>query len=65
MTAPVRTPLRVFTSVLFALWFRELKTRYSGDKASWLWAFTGPLAGVIILTAVAGVRGRELMQLTG
>ncbi len=57
-----RSPLRVFASVFFALWFRELKTRYAGSKLGWLWALAGPLATVLIFSMIVGSGSRALVE---
>lgn len=49
-----RSPLEIQRAVLFALFVRELKTRFEGTWAGMVWVLLEPLANVLILMAIFG-----------
>lgn len=49
-----RSPLEIQRAVLFALFVRELKTRFEGSWAGVLWVLVEPLGYVLIMTAIFG-----------
>ncbi len=57
MNAPTRTSLQVLRDVIFALYLRELKTRFGTYRLGLAWAFLEPMAFILILTTVRSFRG--------
>lgn len=49
-----RSPLEIQRAVLFALFVRELKTRFGGSWSGVLWVVLEPLANVLIMAAIFG-----------
>ena len=47
---------RIQRSVIFALFFRELKTRFGKYRLGYVWAFLEPIAHVSVLVAILGLR---------
>lgn len=51
---------QIFKSVIFALFVRELKTRFGRWRLGYVWAVLEPLLGIIVLALVVTyLRGRE------
>lgn len=48
----MRTPWQIQKSVVFALFIRELKTRFGSYKGGYIWLLVEPLAHVIILSTI-------------
>lgn len=53
-----RSPYQVFSSVVFALWFRDVRMRVADTRLGWMWTLAAPAVGVVIFSAMAGIRGR-------
>jgi len=49
---PIRTPWQIQKSVVFALFLRELKTRFGSLKFGYVWLLLEPMAQVIVLSLV-------------
>lgn len=47
---PIRTPWQIQKSVVFALFLRELKTRFGSLKFGYVWLLLEPMAHVIVLS---------------
>lgn len=56
-----RSSLDVFRSVVYALFLRELQTRFGTIRLGYLWAVLEPAAQVLVLVAVFGFASRHLM----
>jgi capsular polysaccharide transport system permease protein len=54
-----RSSLEIQRSVLFALFVREVKTRFGGTWAGMIWVLLEPLANVLILMAIFGAMHRS------
>ena len=54
-----RNPFQVMRDVIFALFLRELKTRFGAYRLGVFWALAEPIAHVIIFSVIFGVRARE------
>ncbi|MER2493325.1 ABC transporter permease [Catenovulum sediminis] len=54
-----RTPLIVMRDVTFALFLREIKTRFGAFRLGIFWALAEPMAHVLIFSVIFGVRARE------
>lgn len=52
-----RTPLEIQKAVIFALFVRELKTRFGKYRLGYAWALMEPLAHVIVLSLVWSAMG--------
>lgn len=52
-----RTPFEIQKAVVFALFIRELKTRFGKYRLGYLWAILEPMAHVIVLSAVWSMIG--------
>ncbi len=50
-----RSSLKVLKDVIFALFFRELKTRFGPYRLGLAWAFLEPISFVLIITAVRSI----------
>jgi capsular polysaccharide transport system permease protein len=50
-----RSSLEVLKDVVFALFFRELKTRFGPYRLGLAWAFLEPISFVLILTAIRSI----------
>ncbi|MDN7970523.1 ABC transporter permease [Burkholderia multivorans] len=46
-----RPPLKIFTSVLFALFLREMQTRFGARRVGFVWVVLEPLAILVIILA--------------
>lgn len=57
----IRSPFRIFASVQFALWFRELKTRYAGSRLGWVWSILEPLSMVAFFSVIMGANASALV----
>jgi capsular polysaccharide transport system permease protein len=55
-----RSPLEVQRAVLFALFVRELKTRFNGSWAGLVWVLLEPLSKLLVMVAVFGALGRTV-----
>lgn len=56
-----RTPWRIQKAVVFALFLRELKTRFGAYKQGYVWLLLEPMAHVLVLSMVFSyLRGRSL-----
>jgi len=51
-----RPPLKVLSDVIFALFIRELKTRFGAYRLGLLWAFLEPMLFVLLITAIRSFR---------
>ena len=40
------------------MWFRDVRQRVSDTRLGWIWALIAPATGVVIFSAIAGIRGR-------
>lgn len=56
-----RPALEVFRSVVFALFIRELQTRFGQLRLGYLWAVVEPAAQVLVLVAVFGFASRHVL----
>ncbi|MBN4841725.1 kpsM protein, partial [Citrobacter braakii] len=54
MSRPKRSPWEVQRSVVFALFIRELKTRFGGRWIGAFWVLLEPLAHVLMLLMIFG-----------
>lgn len=54
-----RTPFEIQKAVIFALFIRELKTRFGTFRLGYLWAILEPLAHVVILSAIWTLLGSK------
>jgi capsular polysaccharide transport system permease protein len=54
-----RTPLEIQKAVVFALFIRELKTRFGKYRLGYVWAVLEPMAHVIVLSIIWSVMGRK------
>ena len=50
-----RSSLEVLKDVIFALFFRELKTRFGPYRLGLAWAFLEPISFVLIITAIRSI----------
>jgi len=58
---PLRTPWQIQKSVVFALFLRELKTRFGAYKFGYVWLILEPMAHVIVMSVIFSfIRGRTL-----
>jgi len=48
----MRTPWQIQKSVVFALFLRELKTRFGAYKFGYVWLLLEPMAHVIVLSLI-------------
>lgn len=56
-----RTPLQIQKSVVFALFIRELRTRFGSYKGGYLWLVIEPMAHIIALSFIFSfIRQREM-----
>lgn len=53
---PSRNPIQVLKDVVFALFVRELKTRFGAYRLGLLWALLEPLSFVLIISAIRSAR---------
>lgn len=61
-TALQRTPWQIQKAVIFALFIRELKTRFGNYKGGFIWMLIEPLAHVTIMSLIfTYVRHRQLL----
>jgi len=51
-----RSPLEVLKDVIFALYIRELKTRFGSYRLGLVWAFLEPVSFILLLTALRSYR---------
>jgi capsular polysaccharide transport system permease protein len=59
--AAPRTPWQIQKSVVFALFLRELKTRFGAYKFGYVWLLVEPMAHIVVLSLIFSyIRGREL-----
>ena len=54
-----RTPFEIQKAVVFALFVRELKTRFGNYRLGYLWALLEPMAHVIVLSVIWSALGRN------
>lgn len=52
--SPKRSPLEIQRAVVFALFLREMKTRFEGRWIGVFWVLLEPLAQVLLMTAIFG-----------
>jgi capsular polysaccharide transport system permease protein len=52
----------VFFSVIKALFFREIKTRFGNSLLGYIWAFLEPLSHVLVLGSIFTLVGRDSIQ---
>jgi len=57
-----RTPWQVQKSVVFALFIRELKTRFGSYKLSYVWMLVEPLVHIAVLSYIMSHLGSHLMS---
>ncbi|MFO7704346.1 MAG: ABC transporter permease [Halopseudomonas sp.] len=58
---PLRTPWQIQKSVIFALFLRELKTRFGAYKYGYVWLVLEPMAHIIVLSVIFSyIRDRAL-----
>lgn len=55
------TPWQTQKAVVYALFFREMRTRFGGYKLGYFWALLEPLAHIAILSFIFGMRGRQAL----
>jgi capsular polysaccharide transport system permease protein len=56
----MRTPWQIQQSVIFALFIRELRTRFGSYKGGYIWLLVEPISHIVVLTLMfAYVRQRE------
>src|SRR5690242_4852375 len=55
-----RSPLEVQRAVLFALFVRELKTRFNGSWSGLVWVLLEPLFKLLVMVAIFGALGRTV-----
>ncbi|MBA1445487.1 MAG: ABC transporter permease [Chromatiales bacterium] len=53
-----RSPFEIQKAVVFALFVRELKTRFGKYRLGYVWALLEPMAHVIVLSAIWSAMGR-------
>jgi len=58
-----RSALTAFVDVAFAIFMRELKTRFGGMKLGVAWLFIGPIAFVLVITFVYSLRTTNELSL--
>jgi len=59
--AATRTPWQIQKSVVFALFLRELKTRFGAYKFGYVWLILEPMAHVLVMSLIFSfMRGRAL-----
>jgi capsular polysaccharide transport system permease protein len=57
-----RTPWQVQKSVIFALFIRELRTRFGSYKGGYIWLLAEPIAHIVVLMSVRSfIRDRSAM----
>jgi len=54
-----RTPFQIQKAVVFALFIRELKTRFGSYRLGYVWAMLEPVAHVLVLTLIWSALGRK------
>lgn len=59
--AAPRSAFTIFRSVVFAMFVRELQTRFGASRLGYLWAILEPAAQVIVLEIVFGFAGRRAL----
>lgn len=58
---PIRTPWQIQKSVVFALFLRELKTRFGAYKFGYVWLILEPMAHIVIMSLIFSfIRDRAL-----
>lgn len=57
-----RTPLGIMKDTVFALFIRELRTRFGGSRLGYFWAIAEPAGQAALLTAVFSLMGRTSLS---
>lgn len=61
MSAAIRRSWSIFTSVVGALAFRELKARFGEYRLGVVWAVASPMLQVVAISLLLGARGRQAL----
>jgi capsular polysaccharide transport system permease protein len=57
----LRTPWQIQRAVVFALFLREMKTRFGAKKYGYFWAIAEPAAIIVVFWAMFGLHLRRGM----
>lgn len=57
----VSSSLKLQRSVIFALFIRELKTRFGAYRLGYLWALLEPLAHIAVILILIGIRSKRII----